>query len=108
MGWIKSNISTLISQLELPAPQEILLVSKIPTDVSLLSGTGDSVTTERRIPRKSNTKPPSMSPPRKDPITNQDSTKIITQQYPILTPLLLRWPTEYKPFIDDTHFKNET
>ena len=48
-----------------------------------------------------------MSPPRKDPIPNQDSTKIITQQYPILAPLLLIRTTEYKPFIDDTHKKNK-
>ena len=47
-----TNISTLISQLEPSEPHEIFLVSKIPTDVSLLSGIGVSVTPERYIPRK--------------------------------------------------------
>ena len=50
------------------------------TDVSILyGGTGASVTTERRIPRKSNMKPPAMSPPRKDPIPNQDINRLITE-----------------------------
>ena len=48
-----------------------------------------------------------MSPPRKYPIPNQDSTIIITQQYPIITPLLEKWHNGYKPFIDDTHFKTK-
>ena len=47
-----TNISTMISKLEPSAPQEIFFVSKIPTDVYLLSGTGASVTPERRISRK--------------------------------------------------------
>ena len=47
-----TNISTMISKLEASAPQEILLVSKISTDVSLLSGTVTSVTPERPISRK--------------------------------------------------------
>ena len=34
-----TNISILINQLEPSASKEILLESKIPTDVSLLSGT---------------------------------------------------------------------
>ena len=42
----------MISQLEPSAPKEILLESKVPTDVSLLSGTGVSVTPERRITKK--------------------------------------------------------
>ena len=49
-----------------------------------------------------------MSPPRKDPIQNKYSTIIITQKYPILTPLLENWPTLYKPFFNDTHFSNKT
>ena len=39
-----TNRSTIISLLELSAPQEILLVYDMPNDVSLLSGTGASVT----------------------------------------------------------------
>ena len=53
-------------------------------------------------------KSPEMSPPRKDPIQNKYSTIIITQKYPILTPLLENWPTLYKPFFNDTHLKNKT
>ena len=45
-----TNISTLISQLEPSEPHEIFLVSKIPTDFSLLSLTVASVTPEIRIP----------------------------------------------------------
>ena len=47
-----TNRATMISRLEPLAPQEIFLESKMPTDVSLLSGTGASVTPERHIPRK--------------------------------------------------------
>ena len=59
-------------------------MSKMPTGVSLLSITGAFVAPERRISRKKgNMKSPEMLPPRKDPITNQDSSRIITQQDPI-------------------------
>ena len=47
-----TNKSTLISLLEPSAPKEMFLESKIPTDVSILSGIGVSVTPERYIPRK--------------------------------------------------------
>ena len=47
-------------------------------------------------------------PPRKDPIPNQDSSRIINLQDPILPPLLEKWSTGYKPFIYDTHFSNKT
>ena len=49
-----------------------------------------------------------MSPPRKDPITNKDSNRITTQQDPICPPLLVKWPTRYKPFIDDKKNSNKT
>ena len=52
-------------------------------------------------------KSPSISPPRKDPIKNKYSTRIITQQYQILPPLLEKWPTGYKPFIINTQFSNK-
>ena len=39
-----TNTSNFISQLEPSAPKEIWLKSKIPTDVSFLSGTGVSIT----------------------------------------------------------------
>ena len=47
-----NKISTMISPLEISAPQEIFLVSEIPTDVYLLSRIGAGVTPEKRIPRK--------------------------------------------------------
>ena len=47
-----TNKSTFIIKLYTSAPKEILLEYKIPADISLLSGTGVSVTPERRIPRK--------------------------------------------------------
>ena len=53
-------------------------------------------------------KSPEMSPSIKDPITNQDSTRIITQQEPILLQLLEKWTTGYKSFIDDTKFSNKS
>ena len=51
---------------------------------------------------------PAMSPPRKDPIPNQDSNRIITQQDPILPPLLQKYPTGYKPLFNNTHYPNKT
>ena len=53
-------------------------------------------------------KSPEMLPPRKYTITDKDGTRIIIQQYPILPPLLSKWPTGYKPFFNDTHVKNKT
>ena len=55
---------------------------------------------------KSDIKSPAMSPPRKDPIPNQDSTRIINEKYPILPPLLEKYPTVYKIFFNDTHCTN--
>ena len=45
-------------------------------------------------------------PQRKDPIPNQDSNIIITQQDPKLPPHLEKGTTGHKPFIDYTHFSN--
>ena len=53
-------------------------------------------------------KSPAMLPLRKDPIQNQDSTVIITQQDTIFPQLLEKWPTGYKTFMHDTHFSNKT
>ena len=47
-----TNTSTLIIQLKLSALEEILLESKVTTDVFLFSGKGFSVTPETRIPKK--------------------------------------------------------
>ena len=51
-------------------------------------------------------KSPETFPSIKDPIINQDSTIIITQQDPKLSPHLEKGPDEHKPSIDDTHFSN--
>ena len=97
----------MIIPLEPLAPQEILLVSKIPTGVSLFLGTKASVTPERWIPRKSHMKSSSMLPPRKDSIPNKYSNRFITQQDPILPPLFAKVPTGHKSIIGDTHFSNK-
>ena len=47
-----NNTSTLISQLKSSASKEISLKSKISTGVSILYGTGVSVTPERRVSKK--------------------------------------------------------
>ena len=44
-------------------------------------------------------KSPAMWPPRKDTIPNQDSNRNITQQDPIIPPLLTKWNNGYKSFI---------
>ena len=66
----------MITQSEAPAP-EVIFMGKLRTDLSINSVlTGErraSVTTEKRIPRKKrNIKSLATSPPRKDPIPNQD------------------------------------
>ena len=62
----------MISQLRTSSLQEILFVSKIPTDVFLLSGTRVSVTREIWIPKKRYLKSPEISPPRKDTVEELD------------------------------------
>ena len=49
-----------------------------------------------------------MSPPRIDPISNQDSNRITNKQDPILPPLLAKYPTGYKPLFNYTHNTNKT
>ena len=39
-------------------------------------------------------KPPEMSSPKKNPITNQDSNKIIKERVTIIPPLLVKYPNE--------------
>ena len=84
------------------------MVSKISTGVILLSGIGEIVTPERRTPRKSNIKLPSILSPRKYSIPNQDSKRIIAQQDPNLPPNLTKRPTVHKLFIADTKISNTT
>ena len=67
------------------------MVDKLQNDLSVNSGlTGEtraSVTPEKRIPRKKrNIKSLAMSPPRKDPIPNQDINNLGLQKYQYLPP----------------------
>ena len=48
-----------------------------------------------------------MSPQRKYPIPNQYSTIIVNEQYPILPPLLAKYPTGYKILFNNTHYPNK-
>ena len=51
-------------------------------------------------------KSPAMSPPRKDPIPNQDINRLITQQDPSDPPIIEKYTTVYKPLFNDTHDLN--
>ena len=71
-----TNKPNLITQSEAPE-LEVIVVEKLQTYLSVNSGlTGEkraSVTPEKRIPRKKrNVKSMSTSPPRNEPIKNQD------------------------------------
>ena len=75
-----------------------MLDKKIRTGVSLLSGgTGDSVTPEKRTPRKKkNKKSLAMSPPKKDQIPNQDIDRLGTNNDQSLPPHLAKYFPGYK------------
>ena len=49
-----------------------------------------------------------MQTQREHPITNQDSNRIINEQYPILPLLPEKYPIVYKPLFNDTHYPNKT
>ena len=83
-------------------------MSKIPTNVSILSGKIASITPERRIQRKRNMKSTALLPPRNDQIKNQYSKMIITKKDPILQQLLTKGLTGHKPYIDGKHFSDPT
>ena len=73
------------------------MVRKLWTDLSVNYGlTGEtrpSVTPEKRIPRKKrNIKSLATSPPRKDPITNQDKNSLWLQKYQCLPPHVPLFP----------------
>ena len=81
------NATNLISQSEPPAPKYIM-VEKIRTDISVLSGViGDIVTPEKHIPRKKgNMKQLVTYPTRKDPTPNQDINTLGTLKDQSLSP----------------------
>ena len=49
-----------------------------------------------------------MSPPRKDPITNQIINRLITEQDLSLPPIIKNYPPGYKTLFNDTHNPNIT
>ena len=53
-------------------------------------------------------KSPAISPPRKDPIPNQDNNILITKQDPSLPPNIERYPPWYKSLFNVTHDQNST
>ena len=103
-----TNAPNFIRQSEPPSSKE-MMVDKIRTDLSVLSGvTGPSVTPERIIPRKKrNMKSLATSSPRKDPIPNQDINTLGARKYQSLPPQLPKFCPGYKSLIkkedDDCH-----
>ena len=76
-------------------------MGKLRTDISVNSRlTGEtraSVTPEKRIPRKKrNIKSLATSPPRKDPIPNQDKNTLGIQKYQCLSPHVPPFPPGFK------------
>ena len=70
---------------------------------------GASVTPEKRIPgKKRDTESSAISPPRKDPISNQYINKLITEQYPSLPPIKAKYTPGFKPLFNDAHNPNIT
>ena len=72
--------------------------NKIRTDVSLLSqGTAASATPEKLIYKKEkNIKSPTMLPPRKDLIPNQDNNRLSTEKDQSFPPHLEKFPPGFK------------
>ena len=100
-----TNTPTYISQLELSAPNEVFFNPKYQL-VFLFCMEQELVLLQKDgFQEKRNIKSPVISPLRKNPIPNQDSTIIITQQDPIIPPLLANWYTGYKSFFNYTHFQ---
>ena len=55
-----------------------------------------------------NIKSPAMSPPRKDPITNQYTNIFSTKKYQSLPLHLEKYPPGYKSLLNDAHDTNST
>ena len=51
-------------------------------------------------------KSPEISPPRKDPIPNQDINILITEPYPSLPLIIEKYPPGYQPLFNNTHDPN--
>ena len=76
--------------------------NRIRIDVYFLFvGTGSSVTPEKNPRNKNNMKSIAMSPPRNDPIPNQDMNILINKKYQSLPPELAKYPPGYKSLINE-------
>ena len=77
--------------------------NKIRTDVCIFSGSvGASVTPVKLVTRKKkNMKSLAMSPPRKDPIPNQDINSLGTKKYQSLPPQLAKFCTGCKSLFNE-------
>ena len=105
-----TNGLNLITQTETPAP-EVIVVDKILTDLSVDSGlTGEtrtSVALEKRIPRKErNIKALASSPPRKDPIPDQDKNNLGLQKEQCLPPHVPPFPPRFKSLRNEANDDN--
>ena len=105
-----TNGPNLIPQSESPAP-ELIVLGKLLTGLYynswLIGETRASVTPEKRIPRKKiNIKSLSTSPPRKDPILNQDKNTLWLQKYQYLPPHIPPFPPGFKSLINQVNDYN--
>ena len=113
---IPKNGPNLITQSEVPSP-EVIVRHKILTDLSInytLTGeTRASATPEKSIPiKKRNIKSLVTSPPRKDPIPNQDKNTLGLQKYQCLLRKVPPFPPRFKSLKneanDDDHETTDT
>ena len=103
-----TNTSTLISQLKPSLPNQILLESKILTDVSLLSITVVSFTPEQRIQKKGIWNHQQCHLQARIQLQIKIVSELLPNKIQILPLLLAKWPTEYKLFFNDTSSSNKT
>ena len=91
-----TNAPHFISQSDPPASKEIL-VPKMRTDISILSGaTGASITPGKLITgKKRKLKSLATSPPRKDSVTNQDKNSLWIKKYQSLPPNVPKFPPRF-------------
>ena len=100
-----TNRSTTISQLEQSALQEIFLDPKYKLMFIFCLEQEQLLLQKYGSKEKRDLKTPEILSSQNDPIPNQDSTIIITQQYPKLQPNLAKGSTGNKLFMDDIHFQ---
>ena len=113
-GYIKTQKVTngpkFITQSKSSA-SEVIVVEKLQTDLYVNSGltveTRASVTPVKHIPgKKRNIKSLATSPPRKDPIKNQDKNNLGIQKYQCLPPHVSPFPHGFKSLINKANNDN--